>query len=155
LQQSQADEAAATEKLQNDLQTQQTLARAVVAGGESGALGNSTVAAQEGIVRQGLEANNMITQNLEREVAQLHEGRLAETSKHTSRVNSVSKGAGVGMGTVLGAIAGGASTGLSTAGTMKSLGINKAGGKPKVGSAASGNPLTSSTTGGFNTRRKK
>ncbi|MCS5594667.1 MAG: hypothetical protein NZ730_09010 [Porticoccaceae bacterium] len=153
LQQAQADEAAATEKLQNDLQTQETLARAVVAGGESGAQGNSTVAAQENIVRQGLEANNMITQNLEREIDQLHEERLGTQSTHTSRVNSVSKGAGVGMGTVLGAIAGGASTGLSTASSMKSLGIMQGGGKPKVGSAASGNPLTSSTIGGFNTRR--
>ena len=108
LQQAQSDEAAAQEKIANDLEVQQTLARAVVAGGESGASGNSTNAVQNDIIRQGLEANNMITQNLGRETAQMNEERLGATSNYTSRVNSVSRGAGVGVGTLIGAAAGAA-----------------------------------------------
>lgn len=120
LQESQAQEAAAQEQIANDLETRETLARAVVAGGESGANGNSTVAVQENIVRRGLEANTMITQNLGREQQQLSEERLGVRSNYTSRVNSVSQGAGVGLGTVLGAVAGGASAGLS-AGANQSI----------------------------------
>lgn len=123
LQESQAQEAAAQEQIANDLETRELLARAVVAGGESGANGNSTVAVQENIVRRGLEANTMITQNLGREQQQLSEERLGVKSNYTSRVNSVSQGAGVGFGTLLGAAASGASAGLS-AGANKSL-INK------------------------------
>ena len=108
LQQAQAQEAAAQEQIDNDLEAQQTLARAVVAAGESGANGNSASAVQQGIIRQGLEANNMVTQNLGREVDQFREERLGVQSKYTSRVNSVSRGAGVGLGTVLGAAAGAA-----------------------------------------------
>ena len=129
LQESQAQEAAAQEQIANDLQTRQTLARAVVAGGVSGANGNSTVAAQENIVRQGLEANTMITQNLGREIAQMQEDRLGAKSNYTSRVNSVSRGAGVGLGTVLGAVAGGAQTGIASAHSISQLKVNKAGGK--------------------------
>lgn len=129
LQESQAQEAAAQEQLKNDLQTQALVARAVVAGGESGALGQSTLAAQENIVRQGLEANTMVTQNLGREVAQMGEARLGAKSNYTSRINSVSQGGGIGFGTALGAVAGGVSTGVSTYGSMSSIKANKAGGK--------------------------
>lgn len=128
LQEAQAQEAAAQEQLQNDLKTQQLVSRAVVAGGESGALGQSTLAAQENIVRQGLEANTMITQNLGREVAQLGESRLGAKSNYTSRINSVSQGAGVGIGQVLGAGAAGISTGLSAARSMASISGNAPGG---------------------------
>lgn len=128
LQEAQAQEAAAQEQIANDLQTRQTLARAVVAGGESGAQGNSTVAVQENIVRQGLEANTMITQNLGRELAQMNEDRLGAKSNYTSRVNSVSRGAGVGFGTVLGAAATGAQAGIGAAHSMSQLKVNKAGG---------------------------
>lgn len=128
LQESQAQEAAAQEQLKNDLQTQALVSRAVVAGGESGALGQSTLAAQENIVRQGLEANTMVTQNLGREVAQMGEARLGAKSNYTSRINSVSQGGGVGLGTALGSIAGGVSTGVSTYGSMSSIKANKAGG---------------------------
>ncbi len=130
LQESQAQEAAAQEQIANDLETRETLARAVVAGGESGANGNSTVAVQENIVRRGLEANTMITQNLGREQQQLSEERLGVRSNYTSRVNSVSQGAGVGLGTVLGAVAGGASAGLS-AGANQSI-INNNSPNPKT-----------------------
>ena len=128
LQEAQAQEAAAQEQLANDLQARQTLARAVVAGGESGVQGNSITAVQEGIVRQGLEANTMITQNLGRELAQMNEDRLGAQSTHTSRINSVSKGAGVGLGTVLGAAAGGAQTGIGVAHSLSQLKVNKAAG---------------------------
>lgn len=128
LQESQAQEAAAQEQVANDLQTRELLARAVVAGGESGAQGNSTVAAQENIVRRGLEANTMLTQNLDREIAQLGEQRLGAKSNYTSRVNSVSRGAGVGFGTILGSLASGASAGLSAGSSMKTIQKNKAGG---------------------------
>lgn len=131
LQQAQAQEAAAQEQVANELEARQTLARAVVAGGESGAGGNSTVAAQENIVRQGLEANTMVTQNLEREIAQLNEDRLGATSNYTSRVNSVSRGAGVGVGTVLGAAANAAGSYYSASAMQNSLAINKAAGATK------------------------
>ena len=129
LEQSQADEAAAQEQIANDLEAKQTLARAVVAGGESGANGNSTVAVQENIVRQGLEANTMVTQNLGREVAQLGESRLGAKSNYSSRVNSVSRGSGVGIGTVLGAAASSAGTCYSASAAKNSLAINKSAGK--------------------------
>lgn len=129
LQQAQADEAAAQEQIANDLQSRAILARAVVAGGESGSNGNSTVAVQENIIRQGLEANTMVTQNLGREVAQLGEDRLGAKSNYTSRVNSVSRGGGVGLGTVLGAAASAAGTYYTTSAAKSSLKINQAGGK--------------------------
>lgn len=131
LQQSQAQEAAAQEQIANDLQSRELLARAVVAGGESGANGNSTVAAQQNIVRRGLEANTMVTQNLGREIAQMNEDRLGAKSNYTSRVNSVSMGAGVGFGTLLGAAAGGASTGISAASSISTINKNKAAGAVK------------------------
>lgn len=133
LQESQAQEAAAQEQIANDLQTRELVARSVVAGGESGANGNSTLAVQENIVRQGLEANTMITQNLGREIAQIQEDRLGAKSNYTSRVNSVSQGAGVGFGTLLGAAASGTSTGLGahnsiTTSKLNKIKIKKAGG---------------------------
>ena len=121
LQEAQAQEAAAQEQLMNDLQTQQTVARAVVAGGESGVQGNSIAAVQENIVRQGLEANTMVTQNLGRELAQMGEQRLGAQSTHTSRINSVSKGAGVGFGDLLGAASTGAQTGLAAGANYKTI----------------------------------
>lgn len=128
LQESQAQEAAAQEQIANDLQSRELLARAVVAGGESGANGNSTVAAQENIVRRGLEANTMVTQNLGREIAQMNEDRLGAKSNYTSRVNSVSQGAGVGFGTLLGAAASGASAGLQAGAAHSTIQKNKAAG---------------------------
>lgn len=124
LQEAQAQEAAAQEQILNDLETKQILARAVVAGGESGAQGNSISAVQENIVRQGLEANTMVTQNLGREISQLSEERLGARSNHTSRINSVSQGAGVGWGTALGAISSGASSGINTYNNLKQAGIS-------------------------------
>jgi len=131
LQESQAQEAAAQEQVANDLQSRELLARAVVAGGESGAQGNSTVAAQENIVRRGLEANTMLTQNLGREVAQLNEQRLGAQSTHTSRINSVSQGAGVGFGDILGAVSQGAQRGVAAGANYSPIQKNKPVPKPK------------------------
>lgn len=131
LQEAQAQEAAAQEQVANDLQSRELLARAVVAGGESGVQGNSTVAAQENIVRRGLEANTMLTQNLGREVAQLNEQRLGAQSTHTSRINSVSQGAGVGFGDILGSAVQGAQLGISSASSISTIQKNKAVPKPE------------------------
>jgi len=128
LQESQAQEAAAQEQVANDLQSRELLARAVVAGGESGAQGNSTLAYQQGIVRKGLEANTMVTQNLGRELAQMNESRLGQASTHTSRINSVSQGGGVGLGTILGSTAQGAQVGISAQSSLSTIRANKAAG---------------------------
>jgi hypothetical protein len=128
LQEAQAQEAAAQEQVANDLQSRELLARAVVAGGESGANGNSTLAYQQGIVRKGLEANTMVTQNLGRELAQMNESRLGQESTHTSRINSVSRGAGVGFGDVLGSAVQGAQVGISSASSLSTIKANKAAG---------------------------
>lgn len=128
LQQAQAEEAAAVEKEVTNLETREVLARSVVAGLESGAGGISTQEVQQGIVRRGLEANSMVTQNLSRELDQLSEDRLGAKSRTQSRINSVSKGSGITLGTVLGAAAGAGSTYYGVKGATKSLSINKAGG---------------------------
>lgn len=130
LQQQQNDEAAAVEAFNNDARTKELVARSVVAGGESGAIGNTNNAIIADVMRQGLEANTMVTQNLGREAAQLNESRLGQQSTYQSRINSVSQGAGVGFGQVLGAAAQGAQTGISVYGGMQSIGKNKAGGVP-------------------------
>ena len=128
LQQLQNDEAAAVEAFSNDARTKELVARSVVAGGESGALGNTNNAIIANVMRQGLEANTMVTQNLGRESAQLGETRLGQQSTYQSRINAVSGGAGVSFGQVLGAAAGGAQAGMSVRGGMQSIGKNKAGG---------------------------
>lgn len=131
LQAAQAQEAAAQEQVANELETRETLARAVVAGGESGAFGKSTLDVQSSIIRQGLDANTMVTQNLGRELEQLNEDRLGAQSNYTSRVNSVSRGAGVGLGTVLGAAANAAGSYYTASAAQNSLKINAGAGKAK------------------------
>jgi len=132
LQQLQNDEAAAVEAFSNDARTKELVARSVVAGGESGAIGNTNDAIIANVMRQGLEANTMVTQNLGRETAQLGETRLGQQSTYQSRINAVSGGAGVSFGQVLGAAAQGAQTGMSVRGGMNSIGKNKAGGVTKI-----------------------
>lgn len=129
LQQLQNDEAAAVEAFNNDARTKELVARSVVAGGESGAIGNTNNAIISNVMRQGLEANTMITQNLDRETAQLGETRLGQQSTYQSRINAVSGGAGVSFGQVAGAVAGGAQTGLGAYGSMSSIKANSA---PKI-----------------------
>ena len=132
LQQLQNDEAAAVEAFSNDARTKELVARSVVAGGESGAIGNTNNAIIANVMRQGLEANTMVTQNLGRETAQLGEARLGQQSTYQSRINAVSGGAGVSFGQVMGAVAGGAQTGLGAYSSMSSIGANSAGGVTKI-----------------------
>ena len=143
LQQLQNDEAAAVEAFTNDARTKELVARSVVAGGESGAIGNTNNAIIANVMRQGLEANTMVTQNLGRETAQLGEARLGQQSTYQSRINAVSGGAGVSFGQVMGAVAGGAQTGLGAYSSMSSIGANSAGGG-----------LTSATTSGSQSATK-
>jgi hypothetical protein len=126
LQESQAQEAAAQQQIANDLATQTLVARGEVAAGE-GTRGASSTAVIADIARQGLEANTMISRNLDREVAQMSESRRGATSQYTSRINAVSPGGGAN---ILGAVLAGAQTGLSVAGSVKSLKGNEAGGVP-------------------------
>jgi len=90
LQESQEQEAAATQTIEQNRQTQELSARANVAGGESGGFLNNNAVVQD-IVRQGLEANTMTGQNLDRTTAQLGEARLGANTRAQSRINSVSK----------------------------------------------------------------
>ena len=90
LQQSQEQEAAAAQAIEQNRQTQELAARANVAGGESGGFLNNNAVVQD-IVRQGLEANTMTGQNLERSKAQFGEQRLGADTKAQSRINSVAK----------------------------------------------------------------
>lgn len=134
LQQLQNDEAAAVEAFNNDARTKELVARSVVAGGESGAIGNTNDAIIANVMRQGLEANTMVTQNLGRETAQLGETRLGQQSTYQSRINAVSGGAGVSFGQVLGAAAQGAQTGMSAQTSINSIRTNSAPkSKTKVG----------------------
>ncbi len=94
LQEAQEQEAAATQKIEQNRQTQELASSAAVAGGESGGFLNNNAVVQD-IMRQGLEANTMTGQNLERTKAQLGEQRLGAKSKAQSRINSVSKASGV------------------------------------------------------------
>ena len=143
LQQQQNDEAAAVEAFSNDARTKELVARSVVAGGESGITGNTNDAIIANVMRQGLEANTMVTQNLGRETAQLGETSLGQQSTYQSRINAVSGGAGVSFGQVMGAVAGGAQTGLGAYSSMSSIGANSAGGG-----------LTSATTSGSQSATK-
>ena len=121
LQEAQEQEAAATQTIEQNRQTQQLASRANVAGGESGGFLNNNAVVQD-IVRQGLEANTMTGQNLDRTKAQLGEQRLGAVSRTQSRINSVSK-------------ASKAATGLAIAGA----GLNAYGHHQKITAA---NPST-------------
>ena len=86
LQQSQEQEAAAAQNtIEQNRQTQELAARANVAGGESGGFLNNNAVIQD-IVRQGLEANTMTGQNLERSKAQFGEQRLGANTQERSHV---------------------------------------------------------------------
>tara|TARA_E500000081_G_scaffold119910_1_gene124258 strand:+ start:833 stop:1360 length:528 start_codon:yes stop_codon:yes gene_type:complete len=88
LRQSQEQEKAAQQKIAQDLETQQITARAQAT--DSGLTLNNNAVIQD-IVRQGLVANNMTTQNLERTTAQLGEDRRGAATKAQSRINSVAR----------------------------------------------------------------
>lgn len=90
LQEAQEDTKAAEEQLANDLNTMQTASRALVAGGESGALLNNNAILQD-IERQGEVANTGITRNFGNTQQQLKEERLGARTRAQSRINSVAK----------------------------------------------------------------
>lgn len=119
LQQSQEQEAAATQSIEQNRQTQELAARANVAGGESGGFLNND-AVMQNIVRQGLESNTMTGQNLERSKAQLGEQRLGATSRAQSRINSVSKASNAATGLAI------AGAGANAWGTHQQLEAAKA-----------------------------
>lgn len=105
LRQSQEQEKAAQQKIAQDLETQQIASR-VQATDSGGFLNNNAV--MQDIVRQGLEANTMTSQNLERTTAQLQEERRGAATRAQSRINSVARPSR--RGTMLQIGAGAAST---------------------------------------------
>ena len=107
LRQSQEQEKAAQQKIAQDLETQQIASR-VQATDSGGFLNNNAV--MQDIVRQGLVANNMTTQNLERTTAQLQEDRRGATTRAQSRINSVARPSRTATGLQIG-------SGLVSAGT--------------------------------------
>ena len=88
LRQSQEQEKAAQQKIAQNLETQQIASR-VQATDSGGFLNNNAV--MQDIVRQGLVANNMTSQNLDRTTAQLGEERIGATRRAQSRINSVDR----------------------------------------------------------------
>ena len=126
LNQAQTEEKAAQEKIATDLQVRQSTSRAMVAGAESGAfLNNNAVVAD--MVRQGLVANTMVSQNLDREAAQRAESRDAAHSTYQSRINSVARPTWDRGSVLLGSVMQGVSTGLSAAGAAGMAGIGSGG----------------------------
>mgnify|MGYP003142832886 CR=1 FL=1 len=90
LRESQEQEKAAQQQIAQDLETRQIASRAQVAAGQTGGFLNNNVVMQD-IVRQGLEANTMTSQNLERTTAQLGEERRGAATRAQSRINSVAR----------------------------------------------------------------
>ena len=81
---------AAQEKISINRRTMETAARARVAMGESGASDNTGGVIGD-IMRQGLEANQGVTQNLARDTRQLHWDQVGSASRAQSRINSVAR----------------------------------------------------------------
>tara|TARA_R100000951_G_scaffold78563_1_gene66317 strand:+ start:5765 stop:6361 length:597 start_codon:yes stop_codon:yes gene_type:complete len=90
LQQAQEEEKAAQQRIATDLQTQQTASRAQVAAGQTGGFLNNNAVMQD-IMRQGLAANTVTSQNLDRTVSQLGEERAGAMNRAQSRINSVAR----------------------------------------------------------------
>jgi len=116
LQQSQEQEKAAQEKIANNLQVKQTASR--VQATDTGAIINNNVVMQD-IMRQGLEANTGISQNLERSGAQANEEVRGASSRAQSRINSVSRPSKAATGLAIGsALVGGAQDYRKAGGTF-------------------------------------
>lgn len=148
-QESEIQEQAAQAKITQDLQTQQIASRAQAT--DSGGFLNNTAVIQD-IVRQGLVANNMTSQNLERQQFQLDEGRIGAERRAQSRINSVARptrtatalkiasgAAQAGMGyAAAGGFSGASAAGASASGSSA---VNMSGGSGNpVGSLYSSNP---------------
>jgi hypothetical protein len=90
VQQAQEETAAAQDKNENNLAVMEQQARAIVAGGESGATLNNNAVIQD-MERQGLMANTQVGVNLDNTLQGLQEERLGSKSRAQSRINSVSR----------------------------------------------------------------
>jgi hypothetical protein len=90
-QEAQAGEAAVQKQMANDLQAREMTARASAA--ETGAIDNTGAVGSQ-FIRQGLEANTQIGQNLAREREGFGLERQAATNRAYSRIQSVAKGRG-------------------------------------------------------------
>jgi hypothetical protein len=145
LQQGQEQEKAAEEQVGIALDTRETASRAQVAAGESG-VDIQGMGVIGDIMRQGLEAQTGITQNLGRQDVQRLEDFRGAKSRTQSRINAVSRPSSTATGLKI-------ASGIVSAGSQYASGGFGSTSNPTTGSAVSGNPLTSSTTGGFNTRR--
>ena len=97
LQQSQMQEKAAGEKLDNATKVQQALARADMAAINSGGMLNNDAIGQS-IMRQGLVTESTILQNLDRNVDQFGLDRKGVRSSAQSRINSVSASSNTATG---------------------------------------------------------
>ena len=112
VQQVQEETAAAQDKNETNLAVMEQQARAVVAGGESGATLNNNAVIQD-MERQGLMANTQVGVNLDNTLQGLQEERLGSKSRTQSRINSVSRPSKAATGLKIGqAIA----TGMSASG---------------------------------------
>lgn len=99
LQQGQEQEQAAQKQIANDLQARTMASR--VQATDTGAILNNNAVVQD-IMRQGLEANTGITQNLERTDAQYGEELRGAGTRAQSRINSVSKPSSTATGLKIG-----------------------------------------------------
>lgn len=90
----QAGEAAAQKQMANDLMAREQAARANVAAAQSGAIDNTGNVGAAQIIRQGLEANTQIGQNLARDQQTFGLQREGIRNRQYSRIQSVSKGRG-------------------------------------------------------------
>lgn len=97
LQESQLQEKAAQEKIDNATANRQALARADMAALNSGGILNNDAIGQS-IIRQGLQADTGITQNLDRQTAQLGMDRLSNRNQAQSRINKVSTASNTATG---------------------------------------------------------
>lgn len=101
LNQAQMQEKAAGEKIGNNRDVRNTTARAKVAAGESGGLLNNNAVIQD-VMRQGLESNSMVGQNLGRSQQQSLEEMRGADNRFTSRINSVAAPSALGAGLSIG-----------------------------------------------------
>ena len=86
----QEEEDAAQAKVKTDLEARKAAARARVAEGESGGFLNNNAVIQD-IFRQGLTANQMTTQNLQRSNLNTQFQLQANENRAQSRINSVAQ----------------------------------------------------------------
>ena len=91
--QTQAGESALQQKMANDLRARELTATANVAGAQSGAIDNTGAVGSQ-YIRQGLEANTGISQNLGRGESVFDLQKQGIRANQYSRIQSVSKGQG-------------------------------------------------------------